>query len=286
MVCFRMIMGTLLCVGLLLNASSCTDSPLGGDIQPRNLQVGGTVVLSDSFRAEGVYVWLQDLNLSTRTDEKGHFVITLPPPAAQGQPEGLTGVFNLYYYLANYSLGLTKLTVRNGEFVYGVGDIDKNGELAMPKKLEKILDINTVVTPPFISTDFAGPIQVDIHLQTPPDDSSTVVFPTSMPLSPFGTILLRKRDTGQLFPFSIEKGDPRKNSFLVGQAGRVLNMPISTVQGVLPPGEYEVIPHMLIDHEPLPAGLLDSLGAIREPAEDYLNYPVRRTGGEFEVRQN
>jgi len=54
--------------------------------------------------------------------------------------------------------------------------------------------------------------------------------------------------------------------------------------GVLPVGEYEVIPHILIRHEEIPTALLQSLGQnFLEPGADYLNIPIRREGGQLEV---
>jgi hypothetical protein len=63
-------------------------------------------------------------------------------------------------------------------------------------------------------------------------------------------------------------------------------MGFTLIGGVLPPGDYEVIPHMLISHEPIPVDLLASLGMnFEEPGSDYLNIPIKREGGQFKVTE-
>ena len=271
---------------IIVMQSGCTENPFGTEeISTGKRQISGSVVLSDNLSPEGVYVWLESFNIGTRTDENGQFQVTLPPPATQGGSGGVSGAFNLYYYLTNYELNFTKVVTRNGEFLFSQGEINKNGELNQPVELKNFLNINTIVEPSTISTKFAGQIDVNIHLITPLNDSTTVVFPSSIPLGrPFGTIILKNLDTEELFPFRVDQGDQYHNSHIIGHIEQVLQKPISTVQGVLPVGRYEVIPHMLIKHEELPEGLLESLGSnLEEPGADYLNIPIRREGGQFEV---
>jgi len=156
---------------------ACTKNPFGSDeITPGNREISGKVVLSDDFNAEGVYIWLEGFDIGARSDANGEFKVSLPPAAAQGTPSGVTGSFNLYFYLANYGLKSITVVTRNGEFLFSQGEINKDGELNQPKELEKFLDINTVVEPASISTSYSGVVSVDVHLVTPLNDSATVVF--------------------------------------------------------------------------------------------------------------
>lgn len=265
---------------------SCTKNPFGSDeITPGNREISGKVALSDGFNAEGVYMWLEGFDIGTRTNENGEFKVTLPPPAAQGTPSGVTGSFNLYFYLANYGLKSTTVVTRNGEFLFSQGEINKDGELNQPKELEKFLDINTIVEPASISTSYSGVVSVDVHLVTPLNDSATVVFPATFG-RPLGTAILKHLDTGQLFSFQSLKGNPNQTAYIIGSVEQIIekDFDIGGAGGVLPVGEYEVIPHILIRHEEIPTALLQSLGQnFLEPGADYLNIPIRREGGQLEV---
>lgn len=265
---------------------SCTKNPFGSDeITSGNREINGKVALNDGFNAEGVYIWLEGFDIGIRSDTNGEFKVALPPPAAQGTPSGVTGSFNLYFYLANYGLKSTTVVTRDGEFLFSQGEINKDGELNQPKELEKFLDINTVVEPTFISTSYSGVISVDIHLATPPNDSATVVFPTSFG-RPLGTIILKNLNTEQLFLFRSSKGDPNRPAHIIGSVEQIIekDFDIGGIAGQLPVGQYEVVPHLLIRHEQIPTELLRSLGQnFLEPGADYLNIPMRRLGGRLEV---
>jgi hypothetical protein len=87
----------------------------------------------------------------------------------------------------------------------------------------------------------------------------------------------------QLFQFL--QGNHHRNTNIIGHVEQIIQNEFSTVQGVLPLGVYKVIPHMLIHHETIPEALLRSLGtSFEEPGVEYLNIPMRRNGGLFEVK--
>jgi len=179
------------------------------------------------------------------------------------------------------------LVTRNGEFIYSQGEINKYGELSNPKVLENYLDINIIIEPTTISSTYSSVISVNIHLKTVLNEMATVIFPSS-PGRPLGTVILRNSNTGELFLFQSIKGDPVSNSYSIGHSERVIEQEIDIggTGGVLPAGQYEVIPHMLIENKNLPNGLLNSLGQnIDKPGNDYLNIPILRKGGRFEVLQ-
>lgn len=282
----KFICSVSICFYLSFLVISCTKSPFDSDeISSGNREISGKVVLSDGFDAEGVYIWLEGFGIGVRSDAKGEFRVTLPPPAAQGTPSGVTGSFSLYFYLANYGLKSTTVVTRNGEFIFAQGEINKKGELNQPKELQKFLDINTVVEPTSISTAYSGVINVDVHLVTPLNDSATVVFPTTFG-RPLGTVILKNLNTEQLFLFQSSKGNPNQTAHIIGSVKQIIekDFDIGGAGGVLPVGAYEVIPHILIRHEEIPNALLQSLGEkFIEPGTDYLNLPMRRQGGRLEV---
>lgn len=262
----------------------CTESPFGAnEITPGRSELRGTVVLSDSLPGEDVYVWLEEFNLSTRTDAQGHFSLQLPPPETQGPPDGVTGAFNLYYYVANYELNSTRVATRDGEFVYPLGEVNSHGELSQPKVLQKFLDIVVEVDPAAVSQSFSGEVTVRLRLRTSKEDSATVVFPNRF-ARPQGTLILRAMATGEIFVFSSVKGEEIRQPWIVGNAGDSREMAFEVKAGALPVGRYEVIPHILIKHEEIPQALLESLGGnFEQPGENYLKIPMLRREGKFEV---
>jgi hypothetical protein len=157
-------------------AAGCTKSPLENkvDNSPK-MQIRGQVDLSDNLSPEGAYVWLEGTPLSTRTDNNGFFQITLPPTGPSNATYA-NGVFNLYFFIANYRLNLTAVIVQNGEFAYSRGEVDKNGTLTSVRHLFKALHIQTVVDPEAILTNYDGPVGVQVALRATLD-SVTVVFP-------------------------------------------------------------------------------------------------------------
>ena len=60
--------------------SACTENVLDNQSisLPKN-QITGTVKLNQRENAEGIYVWLEGLNIGQKTDENGEFKIEIPP---------------------------------------------------------------------------------------------------------------------------------------------------------------------------------------------------------------
>ena len=53
---------------------------------------------------------------------------------------------------------------------------------------------------------------------------------------------------------------------------------------LLPPGQYEAIPYLLVDPKGVPQPLLAKLGeSVNELSASYLSKPMRREGGGFKV---
>lgn len=262
----------------LLNG--CTSNPFGGDdISPGTARIQGTVLLNDASSPEGAYVWLEGFKLGTRTDSRGKFQLTLPPPSAQGSAGGVSGTFNLYFYIANYQLDIAQVVTQNGEFVYGRGDLNGKGELT--KLVIKFLHILTEVAPSSVPVNHPFRIGVQVTLEAT-TDSATVVFPSSVG-GLLGAILFRNVETGQVSTLESVAGGP-SDIQIVGRApySRVLAFNVNQLR--LAPGEYEIIPYLLMAHETLPDGLLDSISPdVQELGPDYLKIPFRREGGRFTV---
>ncbi len=273
--------------------AGCTGNPLGGGdrIAPPKRQIRGQVqLLGDAaVRPNDVYVWLEGFNLGTRTDETGRFQVTLPPPATQNVAGGVSGFFRLYYYVANYDLEVTDLALENGELLLPKGELNESGELRQPKKLVPFLRIETSVTPSsltYAEFDSSQAVLTVRFTLEALDDTVSVFFPTQAEAVNL-PVLFREVNTGRMF---ILEGVPSVNEI---QPRQVLSRAVPRKRevfvvlspGVLSPGDYEVLPYLLPNHEPVPADLLRSLGEdVTALGPRYLELPMKRLGGAFRLR--
>ena len=261
----------------------CTSNPFGDDkIAEEKRQITGVVRLGDQGSPKDVYVWMAGFNLSAYTDDQGQFQLTLPPKGSQGTPGGVNGFFNIYPFLANYSLDSAQTVIQNGVFVYSKGDIDKDGRLAASRVLRRFLRISTAVSPARVPKSFAGRIGVTVTLEAT-NDSATVIFPNALG-GLLGAVLFKRTGTEDISIFQTSPGAGARDIELIGRAPKSRTTVFNLVQVPLLPGQYEVIPYLLIRHEKLPKDLLPSLASnVEALSPDYAKLPIRREGGLFEV---
>lgn len=270
----------------LLALASCTSSPFGSDdIVPGARKVSGKVQFNDLTNAKNAYVWLEGLNIGARVAETGEFELILPAPSVQGGPNGVTGIFNLYFYEANYHLSVSQMIIREGEFVYSQGDINAKGELLKPKVLGKFLDIETELSPSVISLKSTDSIQVEVTLRAIVD-SVFVIFPKTFANADIlGGILIKNVNSEQIFTVQTFPGiELREAEIIEPGIPHRRTMEFTLLLHPFETGIYEVIPYFLIRQEAIPTGLLHSLGEDREELSPaYLNLPMNREGGRLEI---
>jgi len=271
------------CLSIFL---SCTANPFGDDdISADRGKIRGTVTLNDTGSPQGVYVWLDGFKVGAWTDAGGKFQLTLPPPSAQGAGGGVSGIFSLYFYIANYSLASAQVVTQNGEFVYSRGDFNSKGELASPRSLRRFLRISTAVSPASVQmNDPNNRIGVTVSLQAT-IDSATVIFPGSVG-GLLGGVLFRKVGTDTVIVHALDPGARTRDVQIVGTMPhqRFLIFTLAQLNPPLTPGEYEVIPYLLMGHEAVPAGLISTIAADAEKlGPNYLKIPFRREAGQLTV---
>ena len=213
-------------------------------------------------------------------DSSGNFELSIPPKQAQGGTNGISGIFSIYYYIANYELASSNIVTRNGEFVFLSGDLNDSGELT-PVTLQRNLRIHTKVIPDSVSTDYTGFIDVEVSLVA--NNPVDVEFPFSVPRT-LGVILACCDSTNQIIIF---KAYPNVLSSSIieikdSQITRSLSFTLATIG--LPAGDYEIIPYLFVNRDDIPSELLLNLGdTVKALGREYLNMPLKRTGGSFEI---
>lgn len=268
----------------LVRFSGCTWNPFGeDDISEGHRQISGTVQLHDRSSPEGAYVWLEGFNVGEYTDGTGQFKLILPAKSSHGASGGVSGIYSVYFYLANYQLESAQVVIQESEFVYSRGDINKEGKLYAPKVMRRFLRINTLADPSSVSANYTGNIEVKVTL-TATIDSASVVIPKSIG-GMLGAVLLKKSDSYDVFTFASAPHIQTREVILVGKTPRTIGMTFNLINRPLAHGTYEVVPYLLIAHEAIPEDLMESLGYnVEELGPDYLNIPFRREGGQFEIK--
>ncbi|MFQ5823218.1 MAG: hypothetical protein ACE5JB_04105 [bacterium] len=265
--------------------SGCTSNPFGDDeISGGDRRISGVVQVSQELNPlEGVYVWLESFNIGTKTDEQGNFRIELPPPSSQSTG-GVSGVFNLYFYIANFNLVIKPVAVKDGLFVYSQGGLNQDGEFHSPIFLTQALRIFTEMIPDTVERDSGRIIRADVRLQAI-EDTVTVFFPT-MVGQYFAPLIFEKIGTDTVFVIhgfvfgGFEFGD----LLVVDEDSRTRTFVKRLEPGELPVGRYEVIPYLFLRHDSVPEELISSIGEdVMEIGSNYLEIPFIREGGQFVV---
>ena len=143
--------GIFLFIGIFA-LTSCTSNPVFKDDEmgSEKSSIKGKIQLSDGASPDGIYVWFEGLDVGTYTDDTGEFKLVIPHPEEQPQG-GLTGSYNVYYYIGNYKFTSSKVILRKGYFVNGQADLNDKGEIGGTITLSKLLNIKTTIDPPVLA---------------------------------------------------------------------------------------------------------------------------------------
>jgi len=264
--------------------AACEESPFNGEISnPLNQEIRGKLALSDAGSPAGIYVWMEDTPISATTNSAGEFVVSLPPSASNSSVYA-SGVFNLYFYVANYKLSSTPVTVINGRFLYAHGEINANGELIGTRFMAKLLNISTKIDPPVVAPNYSTVINVLVTLSAV-RDSVDVVFPKMID-GELGAILFRNLDTGRIIADTPEINSGIRLVKRISVEPETFIHAFDLKRGILPVGRYEVIPFLFVEQPQMPEGLLASISQkAEEIGPDFLRIPFRRAGGQFAIRE-
>jgi len=261
----------------------CSENSIGDyEINGGQKQIQGQVRLSNNLSPENVYVWLEGFDMGTRTDGQGNFRFILPTAASSN---GVTGAFELYYFLANFYLETSEVFVRDGNFLYSLGEINSEGRLNQPKFLSRRLRIETRVQPESISIQSLGTsttsLQVDVFLQAITD--SVIVFFPGVIQGIRGPLLFRNIERDEtLIKESIPTEFVESALDTIDSSIVRRTMNIKLTPKFLPVGEYEVIPYILIQDIEVPQRLIESLGNnVEALSQQYPSLPMKREGDRF-----
>jgi hypothetical protein len=264
----------LLFIALLIGLiASCTENPFFKEEIKFNEQqtISGQVDLEFSSNNSGIIVYLESLDKITRTDSQGNFTLKIQSP--HNQPgNGLTGLYKIHYYVANYKIETSTVLIVNGEFVFDIADLNSDGQIRHKMVLKKLLDVTTAVNPSLINHRYSGNINVVLTLINLVD---TVIVSSR---------LIKKTDLGSVYLSSsnqvhlIESENAQDEEFVVDNF-TTLNMTIDwdSEKENIAEGNYDVIPYLQVIQPGVPEKLLDFIGVNSQNFDlDFLKMPYRR----------
>ena len=257
----------------------CTSNPIFKDEDSSSQRiVEGKVCLSDDSSPEGIFVWLEGLDISTVTDEEGAFSLQLPP--VQSQPGGgLSGEYNIYYYVGNYALASSSLVLQDGSILTEAGDVDSKGNINETVVLRKLLNIKTEINLPVIKETDSLRLVITVILD--PQGDPVEVETMKSPDDWLTRMIFKEIDE------SIEEAD------LYAAGGQWITQIIRgrTIwkMGVnawwlsprpyltLEPGVYDIIPYLYIARDDMPDDMMKAIAVNANMFDtDYLKIPFRR----------
>jgi len=272
----------LICAFSLTALLGCTENPFSDPPEVGTSQLSGKVLLSHDFDNSGVYVWIEQIEISAYSNSDGDFLITIPPPASQGGGGGIDGDLIMYFYLANYKLDSVRVSFLRGVPVVSKGDLNEEGDVAGLMKLSKLLNVELSFLKKSISMSSSDSLRIKITL-------------TSPEIEPVASVMA-KANTREYTPpspaFFIKKFDSEEDIFKINDIGYhvelvnfinksvtvIYDMAVGFSAGELPTGTYEVIPFVKVRDVNPPLALLNSLGEhVLEYHSDYLKLPFKRS---------
>lgn len=273
----------------LIHLVGCTENPFTENkISLNNRQISGSVELANAGSPEDVFVWLDGFDFQTKTDKDGRFKLILPPKAAQANSNGITGAFNLYFYVSNFKIESLKIQLERGEVIYPADVFNREGEFHRPILLSQLLNVNTIMFPDTIVVGQEGLMRVSMLFETTQSDTVRALFPSKVGTRLF-PIIFQNIETNevQIFESTIVGIPPLTNSDTLKVTS---NRPVETSRIIranasdFDPGMYRVIPFITVLQDGVPQPMLRRIGpAISQLGPGYLELPFFRQGGGFEV---
>jgi hypothetical protein len=265
---------------------ACTHNPFDTtEISIPRRTIFGTVLLSDHTQPDGVFVWLEGFDLGTFTDANGYFAITLPVTGHQSS-DGLTGSFQIFFFLANYRIATATIVLRNGELDFRHGDFLENGAIREPIYLRQYLDIQTIIAPAEVYQERDANLSLELILQAL-EDTVFIQYPEKAQ-GPLAVVIVKNNRNNSSFVWEIN--DRATAAAMVADTvtivPKVWTAALLLPAGRLERGHYQIIPYFLIHPAIAPPGaMLAKLGQnILRPGADFLKLPTKRKGGFFEVK--
>ncbi|MBN2278949.1 MAG: hypothetical protein JXQ65_00050 [Candidatus Marinimicrobia bacterium] len=277
---------------LFLLVVRCTENPFFSDEKRmKKEKISGRVELKDGVDPAGVFIWLKTFDLSTYTDEKGKFSLSLPLPENQDGGTGYEGKFILYFFMANYRTDSLTLEFTHGELLEDQDHIIHTGKLKNTITLEPLISFKT--------TEFQDCLQEEDYFLLEFDrDSLFQVVDVEVTVHQRTLVLYSLRQdrewpdtgffrTGMIFLPLDHDSDPvfiesfnafQSQDAVLAYSTGIWSFELGLRLSDFEEADYEAFPYILIDHPEIPGALWSALGEEKMNFDaNYLQYPFKRT---------
>jgi hypothetical protein len=275
----KIISYVFLVIGLYL-VFACTENPFfakNEQVQFK-LKIKGNVTFLDEMDHSGIFVWIEGLEVNTRTNKQGDFTLTLDNPSSlPGSAQAWNGPYKIYYYVANYRYESSEVLIKNGEFEFGESDLTNKGKLREDIVLAPLVKISSTILPDVPIYETVYPQQkVRITISISPLSSTSPVFFTSY-VGAGGEVksyFLKKEDGPVAESFIFFDGFPQYESSI--HLSTTFTSKIELPARLLKAGTYTVVPYILIKQNGLPAELLKSISEFANTFTfEFLKVPLK-----------
>tara|TARA_Y100000741_G_scaffold218939_1_gene166848 strand:+ start:148 stop:984 length:837 start_codon:yes stop_codon:yes gene_type:complete len=118
----------------------CTSNPFWDDQPTKKLTISGTVIAEDRETDVPVYIWVEDLDISGHTNSDSEFSIDIS--GLETADGSFSGEVRVFYYIHNYKVEYSVLSITEGRFSSNQNDFDEDGMLNQQIVLEKLASFN------------------------------------------------------------------------------------------------------------------------------------------------
>ena len=251
----------------------CTSNPWWDDQPTRKLTISGTVIAEDRETDIPVYIWVEDLDISGRTNSDNEFSIDIS--GLETADGSFSGEVRVFYYIHNYKVEYSVLSITEGRFSSNQTDFDEDGMLNQQIVLEKLASFNVSCDDAWDrSLEDSIRIRMEIKVKDHNISMLTGLKSVGQDYAPAGVMFYQSASEDFYFD--------RNNVAYIGQSdfssGASVELLYRLGNGdvLAPDGTYTILPWFFIIEDDIPNGLYQSLGVtdIQSINFDHLSLPL------------
>jgi|GEM_PF-386903 len=270
--------------------SACESNPFFGKDKIPNRTISGQVILDkvESYpngNHDGVFVWVEGLEIKTTTDIDGSFDLILPAANDISSGAITDGEYTIHCFSGNYLISTVNLKFAAGQIVADDRIIDTRGKLKRPIHLNRMLGLNTTVSPEVISQDFDNEVFVKIDLIPDKRDLYVKLKKNQTRGGSIHTGLLIQNSDTEKLAFSIDIDGASIFKEFIARPSKSLEVKFNCPDINISRGTYEIVPYLIIDRDDIPGNLLSAIGYGYDAFnENYFKFPFKRSGGKLVIQ--
>ena len=220
-----------------------------------------------------MYVWLEDLNISGQTNSDNEFSIDIS--GLETADGSFSGEVRVFYYIHNYKVEYSVLSITEGRFSSNQTDFDEDGILNQQIVLEKLASFNVSCDDAWDrSLEDSIRIRMEIKVKDHNISMLTGLKSVGQDYAPAGVMFYQLASEDFYFD--------QNNVAFIGQSdfssGASVELLYWLGNGniVAPAGMYTVRPWFFIIEADIPSGLYQSLGVtdLQSINFDHLSLPL------------